>query len=82
MNELIKYIDLSKTRSFQNAIKNKLETIKHTEEDIQAAKKANPDNWQDELHIILAKKSNSDVICTRNIKHFTKFPSKLPEQLV
>lgn len=82
LQELRKHVDLSVEKSFQSIIKHKVETVGYSQEDIDLAKKENSSNWQDQLHIILARRSNSDVICTRNIKHFTEFPSKLPEELL
>ena len=45
----------------------------YTYEDIDLSKKLNSNNWQDMLHIILAKKSNSLIIITENIRDFKNY---------
>ncbi len=60
--------------------------IEHNQTDINAAKIKSPNNWQDALHIILAEKSNAEIIVTRNVSDFiqigTSIPIKKPEQLL
>ncbi|MCC7574858.1 type II toxin-antitoxin system VapC family toxin [Candidatus Woesearchaeota archaeon] len=43
--------------------KNKLYFVTHTKEETQEAKSRN-EHWQDELHLMLAKKSGADMIVT------------------
>jgi len=45
----------------------------YTYEDIDLSKKLNSHNWQDMLHIILAKKSNSLIIITENKRDFKNY---------
>lgn len=59
--------------------------IQPTQEDIQKAKEQNSDHFQDELHGILALKSNADYIVTRNVDDFIQFKDRIkivrPEDL-
>ena len=54
-------------------------------EDVKAAKELSPANWQDALHVILAKKADAFILTTRNIKDFVDFEHlikiSLPEHL-
>ena len=67
-------------------IKNKIISVKHTEEDIAEAKKNNPANFQDELHGMLALRAGADYIVTRNTSDFKKFKDRIqivkPEELL
>ncbi len=45
--------------------RNKLHFITHTKEETDRAK-GNSEHWQDELHLMLAKKSGADMIVTRD----------------
>ena len=67
-------------------IKNKIISVKHTEEDIAEAKKNNPGHFQDELHGMLALRAGADYIVTRNTPDFRKFKDRIqivkPEELL
>ena len=67
-------------------IKNKIISIKHTEEDIAEAKNNNTTNFQDELHGMLALRAGADYIVTRNTQDFRKFKDRIqivkPEELL
>lgn len=59
--------------------------IEKTHTDIQEAKQLSYNNFDDALHVILAKKANAIYLVTRNIKHFEEFRDiveiTLPERL-
>ena len=64
--------------------KNKLHFITHTKEETDKAKNQS-EHWQDELHLMLAKKSNCDMIVTRD-KDFISYASqtfdiRVPEKI-
>lgn len=64
--------------------RNKLHFISHTKEETELAKSKNY-HWQDELHLMLAKKSGADLIVTRD-RDFISYASrtfyiKLPENI-
>ncbi|MCD6523041.1 MAG: PIN domain-containing protein [Candidatus Diapherotrites archaeon] len=74
-------INLGKT-SFIWLISKKIESVKTTERDKEDARKLNPSNYPDALHVILAKKAKAEVIVTRNLEDFVGyFPCSLPEDL-
>ena len=49
------------------------------------ARKLSKNNYEDALHVILAKKGDAFILTTRNIKHFLEFSDmveiSLPEHL-
>jgi predicted nucleic acid-binding protein len=66
-------------------LKKKIIMVATTKEDIQEAQNLSTTNYADALHVVLAKKSNSDYIITRNLKDFSEFSriieSKAPEDV-
>lgn len=66
-------------------LKPKTRRISYSQEDVLRAKEENPENFRDELHAILAIKSEADYIVTRNIKDFEHFKDIIkivkPEEL-
>ncbi len=65
-------------------LKKKTINIKKTEEDEAIAKEQNPNNVQDQLHCILAKKAGANYLVTRNVNDFKHciLPVIKPEQLL
>lgn len=59
--------------------------IEKTNQDKQKARELSKDNYDDALHVVLAKKANAIYLVTRNIKHFEEFRDiveiTLPERL-
>ena len=79
--ELSKHMDPKNAIVFFNLIDFKLIKIKSNEYDELAAKQLNT-HFEDALHIVLAKKSDADLIVTRNIDDFEHlFKTKRPENV-
>ena len=59
--------------------------VEKTREDVVKAKELSPNNFDDALHVILAKKADAIYLVTRNIKDFEEFRDiieiDLPERL-
>ncbi|MFA6269513.1 MAG: PIN domain-containing protein [archaeon] len=83
--EINKKIELEKARMILEFLKKKIITAVTTKEDVLEAQKLSTTNYADALHVVLAKKSNSDYIITRNLKDFSEFSriieSKAPEDI-
>jgi len=83
--ELANNIDLTKTTFLFETLKKKLVAIGVTKEDKKQAHELSNRNYPDALHAILARKSGSDYLITRNLKDFNDFSriiqSKLPENI-
>ncbi|USN45753.1 MAG: hypothetical protein H6502_01315 [Candidatus Woesearchaeota archaeon] len=77
LEELRRIKKLEQAQIFFKLIEKKKILVAHSEEDIKKAKEQNPDNFQDELHGILALKSGADYIVTRNIKDFKHFEDRI-----
>ncbi len=82
LHELEKYeVNLGES-NFTRVLGKKIEFVKATESDKEEARKLNPDNYPDALHVILAKRSKAEIIVTRNLEDFTGyFPCSFPENL-
>ncbi len=82
LQELKKYgVALSET-PFTQIFSKKIEFVKTTEKDKEKARKLNPGNYPDALHVILAEKAKAEIIVTRNLEDFVGyFPSSFPEDL-
>jgi len=50
---------------------NKIDIV-YTEDDKKEAKRISFNNWQDALHVILAKKANAIMVITQNIRDFNE----------
>ncbi|MHA1829509.1 MAG: type II toxin-antitoxin system VapC family toxin [Candidatus Heimdallarchaeaceae archaeon] len=85
LRELYRTIDITEAKMLFQMIKNKIITVKHTEEDIEKAKELNPEHFQDALHALLAIKAGAECVVTRNLSDFActnhLIQAKLPEQL-
>lgn len=85
-SELSRQKTFEETKMFFEIVKKKTIIVEHTEEDLTKAKEKTSDNFQDELHGILALKANADYIVTRNTDHFKNFKNKIsivkPEDLL
>lgn len=79
----VKEEDLSLLLS-QFKSRNKLHFVLHTKEETKIAKRKNV-HWQDELHLMLAKKSGADLIVTRDADFISyasqTFDIKRPENI-
>lgn len=85
-------VELSGLRRLEQAqmlltmLKQKIIKIEHTQEDLDVAKKINPEHFQDELHGMLALRAGADYIVTRNVEDFNNFKDKInivkPEKLL
>jgi len=81
LNELIRYIEPKNVRFFFATLNHKLIKVYASEEDKLEAKNIST-HYEDALHIVLAKKSEADIIITNNIKDFKGlFNSKIPEDV-
>lgn len=69
---------LSEANFLLHLLKKKTIEIQKTEKDEQLAKEQNPNNVQDQLHCILAKKSGAEYIVTRNVDDFNHFNNTIP----
>lgn len=47
--------------------------LNYDEKQKAEAERLSPNNWQDQLHVILAKKANALMIVTQNIRDFKEF---------
>lgn len=84
--------ELSRIRSLGQAsmlfklLEKKTIVQEYTEEDVEQAKRQNPEHFQDELHAILALKSKSKYLVTRNVDDFNDCENKIevvkPENLL
>lgn len=77
LNELKRIRNSEKFIMLFKIIKKKVIIQRFTDEDIKQAKEQNPNHFQDELHGILALKSNADYLVTRNIVDFDNFKDKI-----
>ncbi|MFT4309089.1 MAG: PIN domain-containing protein [Candidatus Woesearchaeota archaeon] len=75
---------LSSARILLKILEKKTIKVRKTEEDEEMARSQNPNNVQDELHCILARRAKADYIVTRNTNDFknSKVPTIKPEQLL
>ncbi len=73
--ELNKFIEGEKIKMLFTCLKKKTIMITTSQEDIIQAQKLSTSNFSDALHAVLAKKSESDYLITRNIKDFKEFSS-------
>ena len=86
LEELGKIRDIKNFDIILKLIQKKKISISYTEEDMEKAKQDNRTHFHDELHGILALKSNADYLVTRNKKDFLHFRDKIklvkPEELI
>lgn len=86
LNELRGLKKLEDIQMVCTIAKKKIITCPFTQEEIKQAKEQNPEHFQDELHGILALKSNADYIVTRNVGDFKQFTDRIkivkPEHLL
>ncbi len=63
----------------------KLIIVPYTAQDLEEATKLDPENRNDALHALLARKHGAQYLVTRNMKHFRKFSHiiepKLPKEI-
>ena len=78
IKESYKYLDPTELRLFIQLLKKKIIKQKYDNLDKKKAKNLSSKNFTDALHVILAEKSNSDMIITSNIKDFIELDSKIP----
>lgn len=83
--ELNKVVSGEQIRMLFGFLKKKTIMITTLPEDIICAQKLNSTNYSDALHAVLAKRSESDYLITRNIKDFEEFSriikSRAPENI-
>lgn len=77
LEELRNIKKLEQSQMLFKLIKKKKILVVHSQEDIKQAKEQNPNHFQDELHGILALKSNADYIVTRNVCDFEHFKDRI-----
>jgi predicted nucleic acid-binding protein len=76
--------ELDKTGNLDNAnffflyLEDRIIHVDYDDEDKQKARELKPDNYPDALHVVLAEKSNSDCIVTRDTDHFNQIPTNIP----
>ena len=65
--------------------KDLLRIVTYTAQDLKEAEALDPENRNDALHALLAKKHGAQFVVTRNIRHFKKFSHiiepKLPKEI-
>jgi len=73
LSELGRYAGSAETKMWFAALKgrNKIITVSHSEEDVEAAKKIS-NHYHDPLHAILAKKAGAKKLVTRNMQDYLK----------
>ncbi|MFW6025008.1 MAG: type II toxin-antitoxin system VapC family toxin [Candidatus Woesearchaeota archaeon] len=76
--ELYKYVNPIELKSFIELLKKKIIKQKYDCNDKKKANKLSSSNFCDALHVILAEKSNSDVIVTSNINDFIELDTDIP----
>ena len=85
LEELFRKVDPREIEMLFQMIKKKIIRIEYSNEDIENAKRLNPDHFQDALHGIIAVKAGAECIVTRNISDFAcvshLIKAKLPEQV-
>jgi len=85
MEELFKIVSKEESLMIFKVIEKKVIRVGYNDCDVAAAKQKSHIHFEDALHIIIAEKSKSDAIITRNDKDFIKIgtylPVKKPEQL-
>lgn len=59
-------------------VKKKIVEITYTDADRAHAKILSPQNTTDALHVVLAEKTNADIIVTSDIGHFKKIKTHIP----
>jgi len=73
-----------KLNKLLDGINNKI-SVSQTREDEDKARALSKNNYDDALHVILAKKAEAVILTTRNISHFAEFQNlieiSLPESL-
>jgi predicted nucleic acid-binding protein len=78
--ELDRLVDYKETVMFFQILKPKLINVKADEDDFSEARKINT-HFADALHIVLARKAGAELVVTRNLKDFSSFKAKRPEEL-
>ena len=74
IDEFKKYKDVEVLNEFIDSFKEEsIIKIERTKDDKIQAKKLSKTNYDDALHVILAKKANAVYLVTRNIKDFDEF---------
>lgn len=86
LNEFRRIRKLDDIQMLYSIAKKKILSIPFTKEELALAKQQNSGHFQDELHAILALKSEADYIVTRNIDDFQKYKTQIkivkPEELL
>ncbi len=75
--ELEKYLDLDFLKAILSLFKKQIIKIKYDSNDQQRARLISESNYPDALHLVLAEKSNVDILITRNISDFKEFKTKI-----
>ena len=79
--ELRSHIEPHKTTSFFTFLERKLDHVRTTAADRDAARRINT-HQADALHIVLARKAGADILVTRNITDFSgHIETELPEHI-
>lgn len=80
LHELSKNIDYEETVVLFKILEPKLIRIKTSDLDRREAKLIHT-HFEDALHIVLAKRAKANLIVTRNVKDFSSFKTKRPEDI-
>ena len=73
LEELYANIELEQTRMLFEFLKDKIQKVNYTPEEVAEAKSIDPIDWKDALHALLARKHEASCLITRNMRHFKKF---------
>lgn len=75
---------LEKLEMLFQLLQRKIIRVSHSDKDIFHSKKKKRSHFEDEMHILLAERTNAEYIVTRNVKDFmhSKIPAIRPEDLL